>query len=78
MTGLAVGLLSSVIPYALELFALRSIAPRVFGILMSLEPVAAALAALIVLGEHLGPIDIAAMGCIVVASIGAARGTRTA
>ncbi|MDA8437689.1 MAG: EamA family transporter [Propionibacterium sp.] len=76
MTGLAVGLLSSVIPYGLELFALRSIAPRVFGILMSLEPVAAALAALIVLGEHLGPIDIVAMGCIVVASIGAARGTR--
>ena len=72
-TGLAVGLLSSVVPYGLELFALRSIAPRVFGILMSLEPVAAALAALVVLGEHLGPIDLVAMGCIVAASIGATR-----
>ncbi|HET9127174.1 MAG TPA: EamA family transporter [Propionibacteriaceae bacterium] len=75
-TGLAVGLLSSVVPYGLELFALRSIAPRVFGVLMSLEPVAAALAALAVLGERLGMIDVVAMGCIVVASIGATRGAR--
>ena len=77
-TGLAIGLLSSVIPYSLELFALRSIAPRVFGVLMSLEPVAAALAALLVLREKLGPIDLLAMGCIVAASIGATRGAGSA
>ena len=51
LLGVAIGLLSSVIPYSLELTALRRISPRVFGILMSLEPAAAALAALIVLHE---------------------------
>src|SRR5688572_9820982 len=44
--GAAVGLLSSVIPYSLELNALRALRPSVFGILMSLEPAAAALAGL--------------------------------
>jgi inner membrane transporter RhtA len=53
LLGLAVGLLSSVIPYSLELMALRRIPPRVFGILMSLEPAAAALAAMILLAEFL-------------------------
>ena len=52
-SGVAVGLLSSVIPYSFELIALRRIPPRVFSILMSLEPAAAALAAMIVLGEFL-------------------------
>ena len=51
--GVAVGLLSSVIPYSLELIALRRIAARVFSILMNLEPAAAALAAMILLGEFL-------------------------
>jgi threonine/homoserine efflux transporter RhtA len=51
--GVAVGLLSSVIPYSFELMALRRIPARVFSILMSLEPAAAALAAMIVLGEFL-------------------------
>ena len=46
MIALAVALLSSVIPYSLELEALRSIPPRVFGVLMSLEPAVGALAGL--------------------------------
>lgn len=71
--GAAVGLLSSVIPYSLELTALRRIQPRVFGILMSLEPAAAALAALILLGESLTTTELIAMGCVVLASIGATR-----
>ncbi len=74
--GVAIGLLSSVVPYSLELIALRSMPPRVFGILMSLEPAAAALAALIVLREVLSPIQWLAMGCVVGASIGAARSDR--
>ena len=75
--GVAVGLLSSVIPYSFELMALRRIPARVFSILMSLEPAAAALAAMIVLGEFLNLIQWLAMACVVVASIGATRTSTT-
>lgn len=71
--GAMVGLLSSVIPYGLEMVALRSIPSGVFGILMSLEPAAAALAALIVLGEQLGWVEIVAMTCVIIASVGSTR-----
>jgi inner membrane transporter RhtA len=71
--GALVGLLSSVIPYTCELVALRSLRPAVFSILMSLEPAAAALVGLIVLGEVLGPLQLVAMACVVVASVGATR-----
>lgn len=71
--GAVVGLLSSVIPYSCELVALRSLKPAVFGILMSLEPAAAALAAIVVLGELLEPLQWAAIACVVVASVGATR-----
>jgi inner membrane transporter RhtA len=73
LLGLAIGLLSSVIPYSFELIALRRIPPRVFGILMSLEPAAAALAAILLLGEFLKPLQWVAMACVVVASVGATR-----
>lgn len=76
LLGLAVGLLSSVIPYSLELTALRRIPPRVFGILMSLEPAVAALAALLLLRELLSPVQWAAMACVVLASVGSARTSR--
>ncbi|WP_028707474.1 EamA family transporter [Propionicicella superfundia] len=74
--GLAVSVLSSVVPYGLEMVALRSIKPNLFGILMSLEPAAAALAALLVLHEWLSPVEWIAMACVVVASIGATRSAR--
>jgi inner membrane transporter RhtA len=45
----------------------------VFGILMSLEPAAAAVAAIVVLQEHLSPVQWLAIGCVVAASIGATR-----
>jgi len=73
LIGALVGLLSSVIPYSCELVALRSLRPAVFGILMSLEPAAAALAAIVVLQEHLSPVQWLAIGCVVAASIGATR-----
>ena len=73
LVGLGVALLSSVIPYSLELEALRTIPPRVFGILMSLEPAVAALAGLVVLGEQLRPLQWVALCCVVAASIGATR-----
>lgn len=72
--GVAVGLLSSVVPYSLEMIALRRMPPRVFSILMSLEPAAAALAALVILQEALTPLELVAMACVVSASIGATRG----
>ncbi len=73
MLGTLVGLLSSVVPYSLEMMALRTLSPRVFGILMSLEPAAAALAAALVLREWLTPPQLVAMACVTVASVGAAR-----
>ena len=73
LLGAAVGLMSSVIPYSLELAALRSLKPATFGILMSLEPAAAALAAIIVLQEFLSPLQWVAMGCVIAASVGATR-----
>jgi inner membrane transporter RhtA len=77
LIGAAVGLLSSVIPYTCELVALRSLRPAVFGVLMSLEPAAAALAGLVVLHELLTPVQLVAMTCVVAASIGATRSGST-
>lgn len=73
LLGGLVGLLSSVIPYSCELVALRSLRPSVFGILMSLEPAAAALAGWVVLGETLATVQWAALLCVIVASVGATR-----
>jgi inner membrane transporter RhtA len=75
-TGLVIGLLSSIIPYSLELEALRRIPARVFGIWMSLEPAAAALVGLVVLGQALPLREWLAIGCVMVACAGAARGAR--
>jgi inner membrane transporter RhtA len=77
LIGLGVALLSSVIPYSLELEALRTIPPRVFGVLMSLEPAVAALAGLVVLHESLHPLQWIALCCVVAASIGATRTIRS-
>jgi len=73
LLGAMIGLLSSVIPYSAELVALRSLRPAVFGILMSLEPAAAALTAIVVLGEYLSPFQWLAIACVVGASVGATR-----
>lgn len=73
LAGLGVALLSSVLPYTLEFAALRRIPPRVFGVLMSLEPAVAAVAGLLVLGETLGWRQWLAICCVVVASIGSTR-----
>jgi inner membrane transporter RhtA len=71
--GALVGLLSSVIPYSFELIALRSIRPSVFGILMSLDPAAAALAGIVVVHEYLSVLQWLAVACVIVASVGATR-----
>ncbi|MEA2381360.1 MAG: inner rane transporter RhtA [Solirubrobacteraceae bacterium] len=71
--GLAVAALASAIPYLLELVALRLVSAATFSILLSLEPAIAALIGLLVLGQALGAIEVAAMGCVVLASAAAAR-----
>lgn len=75
VAGAAVGLLSSVIPYSLELQALRTLPRRVFSILMSLEPAVAAGAALLLLGERLSVVDMVAMACVIAASVGVTGAT---
>ena len=74
--GFGVALLSSVIPYSVELEALRKMPPRVFGILMSLEPAMAAVIGLVVLGEALHALQWIAVFCVVAASAGATRSAR--
>jgi inner membrane transporter RhtA len=68
--GAAVALASSVIPYSLELEALRRLPARVFGVLMSLEPAVAALAGLVVLGQELGARAWLAIALVIAASAG--------
>ena len=70
VAGLGVALLSSVIPYSLDLEALRTIPSHVFGILMSLEPAMAALIGFIVLEESLHGSQWIAVLCVVAASAG--------
>jgi inner membrane transporter RhtA len=73
LLGLAVAMLSSAIPYALELLALRRLAAASFSILMSLAPAIAALAGALVLGQGLTLISSIAILLVVVASAGAVR-----
>ena len=73
--GIAIGLLSSVIPYRFELEALRRIPAGTFGIWMSLEPAVAALAGLVLLGEALVARQWLAIGLVVIACAGAAGGS---
>jgi inner membrane transporter RhtA len=76
--GVAVGMLSSAIPYSFELEALRRIKPSLFGVLMSLEPAMAALAGLLVLGQGLSARALAGIALVIGASVGASRRARQA
>ncbi|GGK74583.1 membrane protein [Ornithinimicrobium pekingense] len=67
--GLGIALLSSAIPYSLELLALRRLSPGTFGVLLSLEPAAAALAGLLVLSQVLSLVQVLGMTLVVVASV---------
>jgi inner membrane transporter RhtA len=76
--GVAVGMLSSAIPYSFELEALRRIKPSLFGVLMSLEPAMAALAGLLVLGQGLSARALVGIALVIGASVGASRRARHA
>lgn len=69
--GFAVAMLSSTVPYALELVALRRLAASVFAILMSLGPATASIAGFLLLGQHLNALEIGGIALVIGASIGA-------
>lgn len=68
--GLGVALLSSLIPYSLELMALRRLTAYRFGLLMSLEPAVATLAGVIVLGQPVTAVLAIALAMVLAASVG--------
>ena len=74
--GAVVSVLSSVIPYSLELISLRRLPPETFAILTCLSPVVAAVAGWLMLGQYLALTGYVAIVLVTVASIGAVRGAR--
>jgi inner membrane transporter RhtA len=71
--GAAVGILSTAIPYAAEIEALRTLPQAVFGVMMSLEPAVAAAIGFLALSQGLDAVEVIAIGLVVVASAGALR-----
>jgi inner membrane transporter RhtA len=71
--ALVIGIFSSVIPYSLELEALRRLPNAIFGVLMSLEPAVAALVGFVALSQGLGAVEVVAIALVVGASAGALR-----
>jgi inner membrane transporter RhtA len=76
LAGLGVALLSSAVPYSLEMAALRRLPRHVFGILVSATPAVGAACGAIVLGERLSALQWLAIGCIIGASAGGAATAR--
>ncbi|MFJ3880454.1 EamA family transporter [Streptomyces sp. NPDC090077] len=76
--GLGVAVLSSVLPYTLELLALRRLPAPTFAILMSLEPAIAATAGFLVLSQAMSALDALAIALVIAASMGAVRSQREA
>ena len=74
--GVTVGVMSSVIPYSLELMSLRRLPPETFAILTCLSPVVAAVAGWLILGQHLAVTGYVAIVLVTVASIGTVRSAR--
>ncbi|GAA4425820.1 DMT family transporter [Georgenia halophila] len=69
-TGAVVAVLSAVLPYSLELVALRRLPPRTVGVMQSLEPAMAGVAGTVVLAEHLRAVQWLGLGCVSLASAG--------
>ena len=77
LVGVGIAILSSVIPFSLELEALRRLPSRVFGVLMSIEPAVATLIGFIVLREAIGLREILAIALIISASVGVSLDVKT-
>ncbi|MEL6060378.1 MULTISPECIES: EamA family transporter [unclassified Methylobacterium] len=76
LAGLAVAVMSSALPYSLEMVALRRLDRKSFGVLMSLEPAVAACAGLMLLGERISFVQWLAIGLVIAASMGITAGSR--
>lgn len=76
--GVGVAVLSSAIPYALELIALRRMSAAVFAILMSLSPATASVAGFLLLGQRLSALEMVGMALVIAASVGAVRAAQRA
>lgn len=76
-SGLVVAVMSSALPYSLEMVALRRLDRQAFGVLMSVEPAIASLAALALLGERLSPAQWLAIACVIAASVGITARSRS-
>jgi inner membrane transporter RhtA len=68
--AIAVAVLSSALPYSLEMISLKRLPAETFGILMSLEPALAALSGILILGETLTMLQCVAIACVIIASFG--------
>lgn len=78
LAGLGVAILSSAIPFSLDMFTLTRLPKQVYGVLVSMEPALGALVALAILGETLTPLQWLAVACIMIASIGSTLGVKAA
>ncbi len=76
LIGLAVGALSSALPFTLELEAMRRLPSSVFGVMMSLEPAVAAAVGMVMLGQQIIPVELFAILLVMAASAGALRSSR--
>lgn len=76
LPALGIAILSSALPYTLEMMAMTRLPTRTFGILLSLEPAFAALAGMIFLSEHLSLLQWFAIGAVIVASAGTVLSAR--
>jgi inner membrane transporter RhtA len=74
--ALAVAVLSSAVPYSLEMYALTRVPTRIFGVLMSLEPAVGALSGFLINGERLAAIQLIAIAAVMLASIGTVATSR--
>ncbi|KOV78325.1 DMT family transporter [Nocardia sp. NRRL S-836] len=72
LLGTLVALLASAIPYTLEIRALKTLPANTFGVVLALEPAAAALAGAVLLGQHLGVVSLCAIAVVITAGVGAA------
>jgi len=71
--GVAVALLSSTIPYAFELIALRRLPASAFAVLMSMAPAIAAVTGFLLLGQRLVVLELVGIGLVIIAGVGAVR-----